>query len=69
LAEILGAERIIQEGMRSRVEDAIKVRSKAVSTALTALASLGITERQLQLLIDAHIKDAADRLRQTLKAA
>jgi hypothetical protein len=69
LAAILGPDGVVQEGMRARVEDAIKTRSEAVSDALASLEPLGITERQLQGLIDAHIKDAAERLRPSLRIA
>ena len=34
-----------------------------------ALQALEITERQLQALVDAHVKDAAERLRKSLRAA
>ena len=67
LAEILGTERIVEEGMRSRVEDAMKTRTRAVASALATLQPLGITERQLENLVDTHLKDAAERLRRTLQ--
>jgi hypothetical protein len=53
--------------MRERVEEAIDTRTSAVAAALAALQTLGITERQLQSLVDAHVKDAVERLRQSLR--
>lgn len=66
-AEILSADQIVEEGMRARVEEAIETRTSAVADALAALRPLGIAERQLQALIDAHVKDAAERLRKSLR--
>lgn len=66
-AEILSPDQIVEEGMRERVEEAIDTRTSAVAAALAALQTLGITERQLQSLVDAHVKDAVERLRQSLR--
>ena len=63
LAEILSADQIVEEGMRERMEEAIDTRTSVVAAALAALQTLGITERQLQGLVDAHVKDAVERLR------
>lgn len=68
-AEILSADQIVEEGMRARIEEAIDTRTAAVATALAALQPLGIAERQLQGLVDAHVKDAAERLRKSLRVA
>ncbi len=67
LAEILTADQIVEESMRERVEEALDTRKSAVAAALVPLQALGITEAQLQGLIDARIKDAAKRLRQSLR--
>jgi len=67
LGEILSADQIVEEGMRARVEEAVDTRTSAIATALGALQVLGITERQLQGLIDTHVKDAAKRLRPSLR--
>ena len=66
LAEILGADQIVEEGMRSRVEKATDTRKSAVAAALRALQPLGITESQLQGFVDVQIKDAARVLRRSL---
>jgi hypothetical protein len=67
LAETLSADQIVEEGMRARVEEAIETRTFVIATALGTLQVLGITERQLQGLIDIHVKDAAKRLRPSLR--
>jgi hypothetical protein len=67
LAEILGPDGVVQEGLRARVEDAIRTRTFAVSQALEVLRPLEINESQLQRLIDDHITLAAAQLRQTLR--
>jgi hypothetical protein len=67
LAEILGPDGIVHEGMRARVEDAIQTRTIAVSRALETLRPLEISEGQLQKLIDDHVSKAAAQLRQTLR--
>jgi hypothetical protein len=67
LAETLSADQIVEEGMWARVEEAMDTRTRAVATALAALQTLGITERHLQGLADAHVKDAAKRLRRSLR--
>lgn len=69
LAEVLTAEQIVEEGMRARIEEAIQTRSLAVVKALAALQPLDMTERQLQGLVDSHIKEAAKRLRKSFRAA
>ncbi len=69
LAKILTYGKINEEGMRARVDEASKTRESAVADAIKALQALEITERQLQALIDAHVMDAAERLRKSLRAA
>lgn len=69
LAAILGPDGVVQEGMRAPVDDAIQTRSSAVSQAIEMLEPLGITESQLQELVDDHIKAAAERLRATNRVA
>ena len=66
LVEILSADQIVEEGMRSRVEEAMGIRTRVVGAAVATLQALGITERQLQDLVDAHVKNAAERLRRSL---
>jgi len=67
VAEILGPSRTATEGMRARVEDAVKARTEASQAALESLEPLGITKRQLQTFIDGVINDAAERLRPNLE--
>jgi hypothetical protein len=69
LAEILGPEGVVQEGMRARVEDAIKSRMSAVAQAVEALRPLGIMECQLHDLVDDQIAVAGERLRRVISAA
>ena len=69
LAQILSPDKIVQEGMRSRVEEAVGVRSRVVADAHSSLQMLGIPERQVQDLVDAHVKDAAEKLRRSLEIA
>ena len=69
LAEILGPEGVVQEGMRARVEDAIRSRTDTVARALEMLKPLGITEGQLQELAEENIAAAVERLRRTIPAA
>jgi hypothetical protein len=69
IAEILGPVRVTEEGMRARVEHAIKTRTAAAAAALEVLQPLGITNERLQTFIDDHIREAATRLRPTLKIA
>ena len=66
LAHFLGPERVAEEGMRPRVEAAIQVRQSAVSGAAQALQPLGIAESQIQRMVEAHIDDAAGRLKRVL---
>jgi hypothetical protein len=66
IAEILGPERIAEEGMRSRVEDAMDTRRSAISVALGALEPFGITKAQLEDLVDTQIGGAVKRLRKSL---
>ena len=66
-ATILSADQIVEEGMRARVEEARDTCTSAVAMALAALQPLGITERQLQGLVDVHVKDAAKTLRRSLR--
>ena len=68
-AEILSADQIVEEGMRARIEKAIDTCTAAVATALEALQPLGITECQLQCVVNAHVKNAAERLRKPLRVA
>jgi hypothetical protein len=58
LAEILSADQIVEQGMQSRVEEAMGIRTRVVAAAVATLQALGITERQLQDLVDAHVKNA-----------
>jgi hypothetical protein len=67
LAKILTYRKIDEEGMRARVDEALKTRQFAVADALAALQAIEITEPQLQSLVDAHVKDAAGRLRKSLR--
>lgn len=67
LADILTADQIVEEGMRPRIQEAFETRTRVVAAALTALQPLDITERQLQDLVDTHIRDAAGRLRRSLR--
>ncbi|MGA2234257.1 MAG: hypothetical protein ABSG23_02210 [Terriglobales bacterium] len=69
LAKILTRREINEEGMRARVDEALKTRQFAVADALAALQTLEITERQLQSLVDAHVTGAAERLRKFLRVA
>ena len=69
LSEILGPERVVKEGMRARVEDAINIRAEALSKAVIALQPIGITEKQLQILIDTQIREATERIKGSLRAA
>ena len=66
LTKILTANQIVDEGLRERVEEAWGTRARAVGEALTALQPLGMTEGKLQGLVDAHIGEAAIRLRKSL---
>jgi hypothetical protein len=68
ISEILGPAQIVQEGMRSRVEDAMAARGRAISAALEALDAFGITKAQIQRLIEASVTDAAARLRSGLRS-
>ena len=67
LAEILTGDQIVQEAMRARIEEAIGTRTSAIAAALEALQPLGIAEQQLQGLVDAQVKGAAERLRKSLR--
>lgn len=69
LADLLGADRVASEGMRPRVDGAIQVCHGAVLAAAEALQPLGVTEDQLQQLVDDHIRNAAERLRKIIPAA
>jgi hypothetical protein len=55
LAEILSGDQIVEEGMRSRVEEAMGNRTRVVALAVATLQALGITDRQPQDLVDAHV--------------
>lgn len=67
LADILTADQFVEEGMRPPIQEAFDTRTRVVAAALTALQPLDITERQLQDLVDTHIRDAAGRLRRSLR--
>ena len=69
LADLLGADRVASEGMRPRVDGAIQVCRRAVLAAAEALQPLGVTEGQLQLLVDEHVRNAAERLKKIIPAA
>lgn len=67
LAEILSIDKIVAENMRSRVEEARETRARVVAAAHAILGAFEVTERQLQDVVDANVKDAAERLRRSLK--
>jgi hypothetical protein len=67
LAEIFDSDKILEEGLRPRVEKARDTRTHAINAARANLEAFGVTERQLQGLIDAHVKNAAEKLRPSLK--
>ena len=69
LSEIFTTGQIVEQGLRMRVQEALEARTSAVANTLTILQPFGVTERQLQGLIEAHVKDAASRLRKSLEAA
>ena len=64
LAEVLGPDGVLREGLGGRVEDAIQTRMRAVSSAIEMLGPLEIKESQLQELVENHIRAAAAKLRQ-----
>ena len=66
LAQILTPEQLVEQDMRARVEEAERVRTRAVAGAAAALQPLGITETQVQKAVDEHLADASVRLRRTL---
>jgi mevalonate kinase len=67
LAQILDSDKIRQEGLRPRVEKARDTRTQGIAAAHAALETLGVSEKQLEHLVDAHVKDAAEKLRRSLK--
>ncbi len=66
LAQVLTPEQLIECDLRARVEAAEQERSRSIATAMAALEPLGLTEPQLQKLIDASVADATVRLQRTL---
>ena len=69
LDQILSPAKIVQEGLSPRIVKAKDSRARSLADAQAALEPLGVTEKQLQNLVDAHVKDAAEKLRRSLKVA
>jgi hypothetical protein len=67
LEQILSPAQIIREGLRLRIVKAKDSRARSVADAQAALEPLGATEKELQNLVDAHVKNAAEKLRRSLK--
>jgi hypothetical protein len=62
MASLLSLEQIMDQGLRERVESAQKYTSAAVSNAEGALRELGVRRERIQELVDARIRDAAQKL-------
>jgi hypothetical protein len=62
MASLLSPQQIVDQGFRERVEAAQKYTSLAVSSAEATLRELGIRREHIQQLVDAHIKDTAQKL-------
>jgi hypothetical protein len=62
MASLLSPEQIVDQGLRERVETAQRVTAQAVSNAEGTLRELGIRRVHIQELVDARIKDTAEKL-------
>jgi hypothetical protein len=62
MASVLSPEQIVDQGLRERVEAAQKYTSLAVSSAEATLREQGIRREHIQQLVDARIKDTAQKL-------
>jgi hypothetical protein len=67
LAQMFDWETIVREGLRPRVEKARDARTQAVIAAHATLEVFGVTGKQLDNLIDGHVKNAVEKLRPTLR--
>ncbi len=67
VARILTQKEIVQEALRTRVRQAEKIRAEVVASAKAKLDVFGVSEKQLQKLIDENVSQAAEKLRKTLR--
>lgn len=63
MAYLLSPEKIVDQGLRERVETAQKRVCEAISTAALALEELGTSRGQIQELVDIHIRKTAKELK------
>lgn len=63
VARLLSPERIVDQGLRERVEAAQRRVRVGVSTAAEALEEFGISRGQLQELVDIRIRDISEKMK------
>jgi hypothetical protein len=69
LARILDSGKIVKEGLEPRVRKAREARDRAVANAHSTLQLFGVTDRQLDGLVEVRVKEAAERIRPSLRKA
>ncbi len=66
IGHLLGEGGVAEQGLQSRVEKATQDMRFAISQAASSLAAFGVTQSDVELLVEKAIKDAEPRIRRGL---
>jgi hypothetical protein len=68
IGHLLGEAAVAEQGLQSCVEKARQEMRFAISRAASSLAGFGVTQSDVELLVEKAIKDAEPRIRSGLSA-